>query len=229
MKNRYTENEIIKNICESAQLYQKNLLNKNIMFVFENNNTLSFIETLFKDYNFKHLTGISYKKSSKQFFCDCINRKISPKNIIFEKEKIPFTYLKMEVLTSAMSINKIAKRLGDYDYNKEKLEIEKVIGNVRLCLGFSNILNNGRRTRYYYPKTLLKDKINSNSCNTYKIVAILSKEKNKTLYNEITYLSKDLLLSNLYNDIKFLDYDNLYSTNKDYQKQIDNFKNKKII
>ena len=34
--NNYKNKEIIKRICESAKKYKNNLLNKNIIFIFEN-------------------------------------------------------------------------------------------------------------------------------------------------------------------------------------------------
>lgn len=224
---KYTKKDIVNKICEAAKIYQENLLNKNIMFVYEDKDVYSYLETEFKDYNFKHLTGVNYNKSSKQFFYDCLNGKMSPNNIIIDKNKFAFTYLKMEVLVSAMSIDKVAKRIGDYDFNKANIEIEKVVGNIRLCLGFSNITKKGKKSKYYFPKTLLKDKINNNCNNTYKVFAIFSKEKKEEVYRKITYLSSNCLLQELYKNLRnfnLIDFLNLYSKNKDDKNKIDIFK-----
>lgn len=229
MEFKYTKKDIIKKINDAALLYQKNLLNKNIMFVFENkDNSLSYIETLFRDKNFQHLTGLKYKYNSKRFFNDCIANVISPNDIFISDDKIVFTYLKLEVLLSAMSINKIAKRIGDYNYHREKVQIEKVIGNVSLCIGFSNTNEKGKVLKYYYPQTLLKDKINYNTLNTNKIVAILSKEKYKELYDEITYLSNDITFTRLFDNNKIgelINYETVFSNNFKYQEKIDDFFN----
>ena len=52
MHNKYSKNEIIKIVTTSAKKYKENLLNKNIMFIYKENNKISHIETIFKDYNF---------------------------------------------------------------------------------------------------------------------------------------------------------------------------------
>ena len=45
----------------------KNLLNKNILYIYIKNKEIKHIETLFTASNFKHLTGLKYKKGSKDF------------------------------------------------------------------------------------------------------------------------------------------------------------------
>ena len=62
--NNYKNKEIIKRICESAKKYKNNLLNKNIIFIFENKKKqkIEYIEVLFLAQNFLHFTGIKYEK-----------------------------------------------------------------------------------------------------------------------------------------------------------------------
>jgi len=120
---------------------------------------------------------------------DCLNHKLSPNNI--QIKSLVFTKLKLEVLENIMSINKSAKKIGTYNNNKENIKIEKVVGNIHCCLGFSNRVDNNRKIKYYYPKTLLQENFKNNVEHEYKIIAIFSKEKGNKLYNEITYLSKD--------------------------------------
>lgn len=227
MEIKYSKKDIIKKLTEAATLYNKNLLDKNIMFIFENNDSsLSFVETIHKDFHLQHLTGIGYKKSASDFFKDSLNNTLSPKDIYIKKDKITFAGLKLDVLISAMSINKVAKRIGDYNYSKPQVVVQKVVGNVSLCLGYSDTSRTGKQLKYFYPKSLLKDKINYNTENPNKIVAILSKNDNKSLYDEITYFSNDMRFSRLFNDEEIgsmIDYENIFSTNKKYQEQIDNF------
>ena len=81
--NKYTKKDIIKILYSSAKKYKENLLDKNIMFVYENKVTkkLSYIETIFKNYHFLHLTGIKYLLGARQFYYDCLKGEISPNNI----------------------------------------------------------------------------------------------------------------------------------------------------
>lgn len=220
----YNRKEIIKRIIEGAIKYNDNLLNKNVLFIFENKQKLDFIETIFNDWNFLHLTGMKYYKNATEFFQDCLNNKIAPINI--EMRKKLFTQLKLEILENAMSINKSAKRIGDFNQSKVNIEIEKVIGNTHYCLGFSNLDSSNKKLKYYYPKTLLQDNLKNNIIDDNKIIAILSKNKKQKLYNEITYLSKETTLSRLKeNDLieKLIDFKTIFSQNLKYQEKINEF------
>ena len=222
----YNSDEIIKRICESAQKYKRNLLNKNIMFITKNKKIkkIEFIQTVFLKSNFLHLTGIKYYKSSNKFFEDCLENKVSSDKLLI-KNKV-FTQLKLEILENAMSVNKSAKRMGSYNNSKVNIKIEKVIGNTHYCLGFSNLNSNNKRLKYYYPKTLIQDNLKNNIIEDNKIVAIFPKNKNQKLYNEVTYFSKDINLQELFENKVLrgiIDFKNIYSENLSYNQKIINF------
>lgn len=224
--NNYKNKEIIKRICESAKKYKNNLLNKNIIFIFENKKKqkIEYIEVLFLAQNFLHFTGIKYEKSAGEFFKECLKNRISP-NSIKIKDK-GFTQLKLEILENAMSINKSAKRIGEYNGNKLNIKIEKVVGNTHFCLGLSKLDSNSNEMRYYYPKTLIQDDLKSNIIQDNRIVAILSKHKNYEMYNEITYFSKDINLRELFENKALrdiIDSKNIYSENLSYNQKIIDF------
>ena len=219
----YQKNEIIKRICESAIRYKENLLNKNVIFIFENKKSqnIDFIEVAFYDTYYLHLTGMKYYKNARTFFRDCLNNKISPHNI--KMRKAPFTQLKLQVLENAMAINKSAKRIGNFNNNKVNITIEKVIGNTYYCIGFSNLDSKNKKLKYYYPKTLLQENLKNNIIDDNKIIAILSKNKNQKLYNEITYLSKETTLLRLKENEKvknLIDFKTIFSQNLKYQEKI---------
>ena len=204
MKKPYIKSEIIKILYTSAKKYEENLLNKNILFVFECKSTKEIlsIETIFNDYNFMHLTGIAYTKGAKDFFYDCIEKRISPQDIGIKNEV--FTKLKLQVLENMMSINKSAKKIGTYNNNKTTLKIEKVIGNIHCSLGFSNIIGNKKVLRYYYPKTLLQEEFKKNVEEEHRIIAIFSKNKKEKKYKELTYLTKKCEVNTLFNNEKLM-------------------------
>ena len=227
----YSKNEMIKRICESAKKYKDNLLNKNIMFIYINKKTneITTIETMFEKRNFLHLTGMKYNSSAKEFFSACINMKLSPKNITI-RDKV-FTQLKLEILENAMSISKSAKRIGDYNNSKVNIAIEKIIGTTHYSLGFSNLDSKNKKLKYYYPKTLLQDNLKNNIINDNRIIAILSKNKNQNLYDEITYLSKETTLLRLKENEEInnlIDFKKVFSQNLKYQEKIHNYLENKI-
>ena len=220
----YNRKEIIKRIIEGAIKYNDNLLNKNVLFIFENKQKLDFIETIFNDWNFLHLTGLRYYKNATDFFQDCLNNKLSQENIKIKNKG--FTQLKLEILENAMSINKSAKRIGNYNNSKVNITIEKVVGNTHYCLGFSNLDSNNKILRYYYPKTLIQDNLKNNIIDDNRIIAILSKNKNQKLYNKITSLSKETTLVRLKeNDLVegLIDFKTIISQNLKYQEKINEF------
>lgn len=53
-RNKKDDLNIIK---QAAKLYEKNLLNKNIMFVYHKDNKIQFYEVTFLKEHFKHLKG----------------------------------------------------------------------------------------------------------------------------------------------------------------------------
>lgn len=66
--------ELLSEVVKCAELYDKKLKDKNLMFVFQKraDNKLSCIESCFKAHNYLHLTGVSYNgKSAVQFYKEC--------------------------------------------------------------------------------------------------------------------------------------------------------------
>lgn len=182
--------EIVKEICECAKIYDKNLKGKNLMFIFENklNKKLDYIETQFLANNFMHLTGINTKnaKSSIEFYRLCLNNKLSYKEII-EKQN-GTTKLKLEVLPQMLNIGKNARMVADYNGSKVNLFTEKVIGNIRCSIGFINVRG------YYLPNTIIKEDIRqiSQKETINRVIAILEKTTNKKQYTNITYIHENI-------------------------------------
>ncbi len=182
--------EKIKEICEMAKIYDKNLKGKNLMFIFENklNKKLDYIETQFLANNFMHLTGISIKKikSSTEFYRLCLNNKLSYKQVM-EKQN-GTTKLKLEVLPQMLNIGKNARMVADYSNSKVNLYTEKLIGNIRCSIGFINVKG------YYLPNTIIKEDIRqiSQKETISRVIAILEKTTNQKEYSNITYICDNI-------------------------------------
>lgn len=74
------KDKVLENIINYAEKYKRNLQNKNIMFIFLNQNKLEYMETKFTKSNFLHLTGIKLKNKSlnaNSFFDRCIKNRIT--------------------------------------------------------------------------------------------------------------------------------------------------------
>ena len=194
-KSNYSKKEIINILYASAKKY-------------------------FQDFNFMHLTGIKYIYGAEKFFQHILQKNIEAKSLKIANKV--FTKLKLDVLENAMNISNSAKRIGDYNYSKVNVQIEKVVGNIHYCIGFSKRYANNKKSKYYYPKTLIQDNFKSNVIQENKIIAILSKEKNQRLYDRVTYLYKNIKLKNIYEQETLknkIDFKKLKSKNADYQKK----------
>ena len=60
--------EILREIIESVKIYNENLLNKNLLFIYKDNKKFSYIETKFLKSNFYHLTGLESKSINPNYF-----------------------------------------------------------------------------------------------------------------------------------------------------------------
>lgn len=94
-------------------------------------------------------------------------------------------------IIKCMSLNQYSKMIGEYKQNKCYLSIEKVSGNNNLMIGFDMGEN------INYPKTLLKGDIRDYTTKTYRIIAILSKNKNEQLYIKINYIGKNIKIDRI--------------------------------
>lgn len=193
------EKKIVKIVCECAKIYDENLKGKNIMFIFENqiNKKIEYLETEFLANNFRHLTGIKCKneKTSIEFYKMCLNNKLSYKDIVQKQNGT--TRLKLEILPQLVNIGRNAKLIADYDNSKINLYTEKIIGNIRCCVGFV------KKDKYYLPNTIIKQDVReiSQKQSINKIIAILEKSIKDKQYNCVTYIKKDI---DLFSIIKVL-------------------------
>lgn len=228
MNNNILNEKLIAKLYQAADLYKQNLVNKNIAFIYEDKHThqLLFIEAQCAEGNLLHLTGLQYCGTPSRFYEACINRRLSLNDLIVDEKNQKFIALKLDVLIGAMSINEIARSVGDFDFHREKVTVEKMVGNVSLCVGFSKISKTGEEMKYYYPQTLLKDRINYNVKVPNKIIAIMSKPSKQELYDEITYMAKDTSFARLFDNEEIgemIDYENVHSKNSYCQTKIDDF------
>ncbi|GHU56189.1 hypothetical protein FACS1894132_13340 [Clostridia bacterium] len=131
MNNKQAVIEIIKH----AQEYQNNLLDKNILFAFQQNNSIEFIESEFLDKRFLHLTGVSIDLSivrgSSDFFNLAANGNLKDTHFTQNNPKIIAS--KLSALDQTMSIQTTAREVGDFQNNGGNLYTEKLSGSAKAC------------------------------------------------------------------------------------------------
>lgn len=180
-RNKINDLNIIK---QAAKIYQENLLNKNVLFIYLKNNKVEFYETTFLEEHFKHLTGVKTNLNAYMFWYKAINNRLSENDFDYKDST---TKLKLDNLIKSMLINSYAKMIGDFKRNKVYLSVGKVAGNNNLIIGFDE----GEKINF--PKTLLKGDIRDyTSSKPYRIIGIMIKKTSDKLYNEITYIAKNV-------------------------------------
>ncbi len=186
--------EILKTILKSAKLYSENLENKNLIFIFNNeNNETNYFEVLFEPRHFHHLTGTRIVnpsiKSKVEFYNMCLENNISEKD--FDLATDGTTSLKMQILPSLMKLHRLAKMVGDYNSHKPKLYTEKLAGNIVCCMGFT------KEERFYVPNTILKEDIRDITPKVNKLIAVYSKKTKDIHYTSLCYLAKGISIDNI--------------------------------
>lgn len=224
--NQNIDNEKLK---KNIETYSEKLLNKQFLIVFadveakklkqliknkpHNIDKLKAIEILFKKENFAHLAGISKNTftslsiNATEFFDNVLSGKIEAKDCKFSK----FRNLKADVFENLPTIFRSISIIGAYDYHKEKLEIDKLIGNTKkipeAILGIRKLNEKVKipLTEKYIPVSLLngitQDYILKNT--ERKILYIFEKMEHEKEYSKLIFKHKDLSINNIYNTKDF--------------------------
>lgn len=188
-----------KTAINCAKQYSEHLLDQKLIVIFRDRvtNSISWIEILFLDRNYQHLTGIELindagqviEHQSENFFRKCIDKKLSKKEIAFKKDGT--TPLKLAALPSLTRLHSITKIAGDYNGRKPYLYVNKVVGGVNFCMGLI------KENNYFVPASALLEDIKKVALNPSQVLAILSKSKEKLTYDKIRYVAKGVNLINL--------------------------------
>lgn len=181
-------------IISAAFLYQSNLVDTNILFVFDTGNKqYGSFQAEFRAHHFAHLTGAVLISSeggppltANRFFEKCVSRTLSMSD--FELSKDNATYLKSQVILELMKICSTAKMVGEYDCSHPLLYTEKLVGNVRGCMGFLQDAD----SQYLVPNTLLHVSTRDIVRNVCRLMAVYQKKAGEPLYSHMLYLVKPL-------------------------------------
>lgn len=180
----------IKKLRNFAKLYSENLLGHRILFIYQDIPFIEFIEVVFLETNFRHLTGVRTEMRNASFFSACLNQKLSPGGFSFAEDGT--TTLKFQVLDKILRIHETARFIGDFDGRRPLLITDKLVGDNECCLGLQ------LKKKYYLPNTVLKSNIRQEVHRPARaILATLRTERYEKEYGEICYLKPDIHLSEL--------------------------------
>ena len=189
--------EALKIIVDTAKYYHDNLENQRLLFIYEKDKKISYMEAIFISRNFLHLTGIKILnkkiKSSLMFYNLCLKNKLKITDFDFSKDGT--TIMKLKILNSIIRNSKSAKMIGEYTNCKRYLKTQKLIGNIFGAIGFIE------KDGYYIPNTLLNEDIREITISRGKILAILKRDRNEYEYKNIIYIAKNIEIDKLLKNI----------------------------
>lgn len=187
----FTKDQAIKTVCDCAFQYQKNLLNKSLLFItMDKHKCLDTVEVFFTKHNYLHLTGLKVNRSSisaNRFFELCIDKKLSIKDFEFAKDGT--TDLKLSILPFLINKNLSANSIGYFNESGIDLYTEKLAGSIRGCIGFRT----DKRTGLLVPNTVLNKDIRE--CTKHpqaRIIVTYRKNSSDVFYSEIVYVTKKI-------------------------------------
>ena len=183
-----TKKQAITVIIRCAELYQENLENRQVAFVYRDaDNHSEYVEVIFRSYNFLHFTGVIPRKgiSANDFYRFALHRRLSEKDFSFRD---PHTaMLKLQILEIIMKIDIKARMIGNYAGPHLELYTEKVTGTTTACLGL--IHKNGS----YIPNSVIKEDIRTIIPKPPgKIYVVFKKKIGDSIYTDITFMSKNI-------------------------------------
>lgn len=196
---KYTIDEARTIAMSCAKQYQQLLQDKKFLIIYRDQLTkeIKYLEVLFLDRNYQHLTGLELidgngnilEHRSNDFYRKCVGNLLKSNEISFKPDGT--THLKLAALGSITRIHSITKIAGDYNNGKPRLYADKVIGGVNFCMGLI------KETDSYAPISALLEDIKTVTYAPSQVLAIFSKSKNDTTYKNIRHVAKGLNLIKL--------------------------------
>ncbi|MCQ2362527.1 MAG: PBECR4 domain-containing protein [Acidaminococcaceae bacterium] len=172
--------EILKSILKCASEYEKNLIGRNLLFIFvDKHKKVSYLEVEFRAEHYLHFTGVRTGVASKFFYKMCIKRRLSLKDFVISGDGI--VDLKLKVLPELMKANISANMVGEYCGNRPVLYTEKLVGNVSACMGFIKYEDGD----VYVPNTVLATDMGNEAVSVGRVVLTLRKNCLDEKYDEV--------------------------------------------
>lgn len=204
MSKKIDKETIAQEICKAARLYKEHLVGRRFVYVFEGR----YIEVLYKNENFKHLTGVECNMSAKDFYRNAIKNRLQGPQIYFS-DRHPYSLCKRKI-----------KHLCDISTlaSSESFMLEEIMTDSRtykfgttdlgfcLCMNKEKDENGAEKGDCYIVESLRDEDCFSKSTTAYSVTHILSKENTARLYTDVLFVDQSTNLHELPKEVlKVLD------------------------
>lgn len=188
MSKKADKEAIIKEICIAARLYKENLVGKRFLYVFDGR----YIEVLYKNSNFKHLTGVECNMSARDFYKNALKRRLSASQIYFTGSH-PYSLCKRKIkhlcAISALAssetfmLEEITTESRAYKFGATNLDFT-------LCMNREYDSNGMAKGDCYIVESLRDEDCFKKSSHVYTVTHILAKDNTERLYTDIVFMDK---------------------------------------
>lgn len=213
MSKKVDKETIAKEICKAAKLYKEHLVGRRFLYVFDGR----FIEVLYKNENFKHLTGVECNMSAKDFYRNALKNRLQGSQIYFTNRH-PYSLCKrkvkhlcdISVLASSENfmLEEIVTDSKTYRFGTTDLEFS-------LCMNKEYDDNGVEKGDCYIVESLRDGDCFSKSKKAYTVTHILVKDNTVRTYTDILFLDASSSLQELPDEImKVIDKRLLEEKNK---------------
>lgn len=177
--------QVVADIEAAAIQYKDHLSGKKFLYVFEK----QYIEVIFKQRNFRHLTGVQSTQSAVRFYKDAVNGKLQAAQISFN-DRHPFDLycrkighfsdLTMHTGTDCFMLEEVRTNTRSFRFSATDLNFS-VMFNRELD-------KNGKEKEGCFVAESLRDgDCFSKSSNAYVVDYIFSKDNSSKLYTEMLF------------------------------------------
>ena len=195
MSKKNDKEHIVKEICKAAKLYKANLVGKRFLYVFDGR----YIEVLYKNVNFKHLTGVECNMSAADFYKNALKNRLQSPQIYFSASH-PYSLCKrkikhlceISVLASSENfmLEEIATETRTYKFGTTDL-------NFSLCMNKEYDSYGNEKGDCYIVESLRDEDCFSRSKSAYTVTHILSKDNDSASYTDLLFMDKSVTLDDL--------------------------------
>ena len=181
---KYTKEQAIKILTESAKAYQEKLLNRFFLIAFPEGNIVNYTVVVFRKQNFKHLTGVRTDITAKRFWEKCLGGKLSVNDFSFDSAGN--TQLKLSVLPQLPQIFWNHAMRGEFGRTGICLNADYFVGTTKKLISVGFRFNVPADS----PCSLYCEDVQKLTVNTTKVLGIWSRKDGERDWT-CTYLAKD--------------------------------------
>lgn len=211
MSKKIDKEAIAKEICKAARLYKEHLVGKRFAYVFDGR----YIEVLYKNENFKHLTGVECNMSAKDFYRNALKNRLQGPQIYFTNRH-PYSLCKIKVkhlcdisvLASSENfmLEEIVTDSKTYKFGTTDLEFS-------LCMNKEYDDNGVEKGDCYIAESLRDEDCFSKSKSAYTVTHVLAKDNTARTYTDVLFLDASSSLQELPDEILKMIDDKLIQDN----------------